>query len=359
MSLLIFTIIGAILNAICLLSIKTSLISDPDTKWTSYIKYTIGIPIGLILSILLFPITILNILSFALIGGIVSELLTLFFLLTKQAFENKNNVSYYVDGSPAKFFVTGDKHRNFDKVKSFCRDMNTRRKDVLIVLGDTGFNYFDDKRDDKLKKEISQLNITLFCLHGNKENRPQNISTYGVRSFCGGKVLYEPKYPSIFFAIDGEIYTFEGKKYMVVGGAHSVDKLRCLEYGTPFWDDEMPDEKTKNTVERNLQNEDNKIYGMLTHTCPIKYLPTEMFVSTRQNASIKRKPRKVKSKKFFKPDIDRSTEEWLGDLEKKIDYQVWLCGHYHIDKQIDKINMLFNDIRPLHMQLFGEQQCPS
>ena len=50
--------------------------------------------------------------------------------------------------------------------------MNTRRKDVLIILGDAGFNYYDDKRDDELKKEISQLSITLFCLHGNKENDP-------------------------------------------------------------------------------------------------------------------------------------------------------------------------------------------
>ena len=233
--------------------------------------------------------------------------------------------------------------------------MNTRKKDVLIVLGDAGFNYYDDKRDDELKKEISQLNITLFCLHGNKENRPQNVGTYGIRSFCGGKVYYEPKYPNIYFAIDGEIYTFEGKKYMVVGGAHSVDKMRCLEEGTPFWYDEMPDDTVKATVEQHLLNEENKIYGMMTHTCPIDYLPTEMFMSTRQNASIKRKPRKAKSKKLFKPDIDRSTEIWLGELEKKLDYEVWFCGHYHVDKQIDKVQMMWRDIRPLHMQLFGDE----
>jgi 3-oxoacid CoA-transferase subunit A len=85
---------------------------------------------------------------------------------------------------------------------------------------------------------------------------------------------------------------------------------------------------------------------MMTHTCPIDYLPTEMFMSTRQNAAIKRKPSKSKSKKLFKPDIDRSTEEWLGKLEKKLDYEVWYCGHYHIDKQIDKINMMCHEIRP-------------
>jgi 3-oxoacid CoA-transferase subunit A len=264
----------------------------------------------------------------------------------------EKSATYYDDGTPPKFFITGDKHRNFKYVKNFCRDMNTRRKDVIIILGDSGFNYYEDERDDKLKGEIANLNITLFCIHGNKENRPQNVGTYGIRSFCGGKVYYEPKYPNIYFAIDGEIYNFEGKKYMVVGGAHSVDKMRCLEEHKPFWEDEMPDDTIKAKVEQKLSAEGNKIYGMMTHTCPIEYLPTEMFVSTRQNADIKRKS---KSKNFFKPDIDRSTEEWLSKLEKQLDYKVWYCGHYHIDKEIDKINMMYSGIRTLHSQLVDRE----
>ena len=354
---IIMIIVAVLLNAILIRSIEFTLLVKYKLTWKCFLKYLLGIPVGAILSILLFPLSISNVLLFALMGGVLYESLSLLVLTVKQAYKKETIISYYDDGSPPKFFITGDKHRRFEKVKEFCREMNTRRKDVLIILGDPGFNYYDDKRDDELKKEISKLNITLFCLHGNKENRPQNVGTYGVRSFCGGKVYYEPKYPNIYFAIDGEIYTFEGKKYMVVGGAHSVDKLRCLDEGTPFWYDEMPDDATKETVELNLQKEGNKIYGMMTHTCPIDYLPTEMFMSTRQNASIKRKPRKAKSKKLFKPDIDRSTEIWLGELEKKLDYEVWFCGHYHVDKQIDKIQMICNDIRPLHMQLFGDEQC--
>ena len=351
----IFIIMCVFLNALCLWSIHVLLRDKDNLTWKSYLKYFSGIPVGAGLSLLLFPITVQNIILLSLMGGAAGELLSLFSLTIKQSYKKDIVISYYDDGSPAKFFITGDKHRHFDRVKKFCREMNTRRKDVLIILGDAGFNYYDDKRDDDLKKEISALNITLFCLHGNKENRPQNVGTYGIRSFCGGKVYYEPKYPNIYFAIDGEIYTFEGKKYMVVGGAHSVDKMRCLEEGSPFWYDEMPDDAVKATVELNLQNEAKKIYGMMTHTCPIDYLPTEMFMSTRQNASIKRKPRKAKSKKLFKPDIDRSTEIWLGELEKKLDYEVWFCGHYHVDKQIDKVQMMWRDIRPLHMQLFGDE----
>lgn len=280
---------------------------------------------------------------------------TIFVCIYWKAHNEEKHFAYYDDEMPARFFITGDKHRNFDRIKQFCRIMNTRRKDVLIILGDAGFNYYEDSRDDKLKNKVSNMNITLFCLHGNKEKRPQNVGTYGIRSFYGGKVYYEPKYPNIFFAIDGEVYTFEGRKYMTVGGAHSVDKIRCLEENRPFWEDEMPDDAIKAKVEERLAAENNTIYGMMTHTCPIKYLPTEMFMSTRQNAEIKKKPRIAKSKKLFKPDIDRSTEEWLGKVEQQLDYKVWFCGHYHIDKQIDKVCMMRHEIRPLHMQSYGEE----
>lgn len=348
-----FIVAGILLNAICIWCIRILLEGKGNISWKQYLMYLTGIPIGLILSLLRFPVSLSSVLLFSVMGGALGELLTVFVFTIQQAYKKTTVISYYDDGSPAKFFITGDKHRKFNRVKEFCRDMNTRRKDVLIVLGDAGFNYYDDKRDDALKKEISELNITLFCLHGNKENRPQNVGTYGIRNFCGAKVYYEPQYPNICFAIDGQIYTFEGKKYMVVGGAHSVDKMRCLEEGAPFWYDEMPNDQIKAIVEANLKQEGNKIYGMLTHTCPIQYLPTEMFMSTRQNASIKRKPRKAKPKKLFKPDIDRSTEIWLGELGKKVTYEVWFCGHYHVDKQIDKVQMMHNDIRPLHMQLFN------
>lgn len=348
-------IIYTLFNVICLGSITMLYKNRDNNMWNLYLRCFAGAPVGITLSFLIAPINISNILLFALMGGAFGEVLTLFFLTAKQLDKKDTIVSFYDDSSPAKFFITGDKHRKFDRVKAFCRQMNTRRKDVLIILGDAGFNYYDDKRDDDLKKEISQLSITLFCIHGNKENRPQNVGTYGVRSFCGGKVYYEPKYPNIFFAIDGEIYTFEGKKYMVVGGAHSVDKMRCLAEGLPFWFDEMPNNKTMATVERKLKQEGNKVYGMMTHTCPISYLPTEMFLSTRQNVCIKRKPRKVKEEKLFKPDVDRTTEIWLDELGKDLEYTVWFCGHYHVDKQIDKILMMHHDIRPLHMQLFGEE----
>ncbi len=252
------------------------------------------------------------------------------------------------DGAPGNFYITGDKHRSFRSIESFCQQVKTTPRDVMIILGDAGFNYFGDVRDVELKTMVCSLPLTFFCVHGNKENRPQNIGTYGIRNFYGGKVYYEPQYPRILFAIDGEVYRFNDKEYLIVGGAHSVDKKRCLEEGLPFWEDEMPDESIKRRVEQVLAERGNKIYGILTHTCPLKYLPIEMFMSTRRNAEQKRKPRKKQKKiKTFEPDIDRSTEEWLDHLADNTDFTLWYCGHYHIDKSIDNLHMMHNKIRLL------------
>jgi len=226
--------------------------------------------------------------------------------------------SEFVDEAPVRYYITGDKHRHFDRVIDFCLANHLRKKDVIVILGDSGFNYYGDRRDDKLKEKLSHVEVTLFCIHGNKENRPENIPTYGIRTFCGGTVYYEPKYPNIFFAKDGEVYNFNGKEFIVIGGAHSVDKNKCLEEKLPFWSDEMPSDETKAIVERKLLDRDNKIDGFLTHTCPIPCLPTEMFISTKR-ATDKNKF-KIKKKKDveYLLDIDRSTERWLEEIKEKI-----------------------------------------
>lgn len=153
---IIFIIIGVIFNVICIWSIKVLLKDKGDTTWKSYLKYIIGIPVGSVLSLLLFPISISGVVLFAVMGGALGELLSLFFITVKQAYKKDTIIPYYDDGAPARFFITGDKHRRFDKVKEFCREMNTRRKDVLIILGDAGFNYYDDKRDDDLSSNIAE-----------------------------------------------------------------------------------------------------------------------------------------------------------------------------------------------------------
>ena len=38
------------------------------------------------------------------------------------------------------------------------------------------------------------------------------------------------------------------------------------------------------------------------------------------------------------------TEQWLDIIEERTDYRVWLCGHWHINKSIDKLNFLYDGV---------------
>ena len=84
-------------------------------------------------------------------------------------------------------WLTGDTHGHFERIEAFCREKQTTVDDILIILGDAGFNFGGGACDLALKTYASQFPITIFSLHGNRENRPQNIPGYSwvyVRQYC-------------------------------------------------------------------------------------------------------------------------------------------------------------------------------
>ena len=86
-------------------------------------------------------------------------------------------------------YITGDTHGDFTKIDFFCKKMKTTKQDINITLGDAGSNYFLNKKDEKIKRHISNLPITLFCLHGNHEARPETISSYELSTFLADKYI--------------------------------------------------------------------------------------------------------------------------------------------------------------------------
>lgn len=227
-------------------------------------------------------------------------------------------------------YITGDKHANFREVLYFCYANETTIDDTLIILGDAGINYYANELDGDLKNSLKEYPITFFCIHGNHEERPENIKTYKIKKFHDGIVYYEKDYPNILFARDGEIYNFNDKKVLVIGGAYSVDKYFRLARGYNWYESEQPNEETKNKVKSVLKNLNYKVDIILSHTCPYKYLPREMFLEgIDQNT------------------VDNSTEYFLDEIEKLADYKLWYCGHYHTDKKIDNIIFMFHKIEEL------------
>ncbi len=224
--------------------------------------------------------------------------------------------------------ITGGTHRDFTRVETFCRRFPTTKDDVMIILGDAGINFCGDPKDAHLKERLSKLNITLFCIHGNHEMRPESIGTYREMEWRGGTVYVEESFPSLLFAKDGEIYDIAGQKTLVIGGAYSVDKFYRLSTGQNWWPDEQPSPTIKAYVEQQVRTQPIDI--VFSHTCPYRYIPTECFLSGIDQST-----------------VDNSTEQWLDTIEEMLDYQAWYLGHWHINKRIDKMHFLMHEVETL------------
>lgn len=219
-------------------------------------------------------------------------------------------------------YITGDTHREFSRLNYI---KNIKENDMLIVLGDTGINYCLDNEDISYKEYLKKFKIKIFCVRGNHEERPENIDSYKEVNMFDGKVYIEKNYPNLIFAKDGEIYNIDGKSFLVIGGAYSIDKNYRLLYGYKWFKDEQLTEiEMKNILEK-IKGKHFDI--VLTHTCPYKYEPTETFLNDIDQTK-----------------VDKTMEHFLDKVEESISYNKWYCGHYHIEKKIDKLQFMFGKI---------------
>lgn len=219
-------------------------------------------------------------------------------------------------------YFTGDTHGGYRDIIKFCNRQHLLRTDVIIILGDAGYNYYSGERDAEAKLHLSHVKPTILCIHGNHEIRPTNIPTYKSKEWNGGIVWYEEEYPNLLFAKDGEIYILNGLNYLAIGGAYSVDKHLRLRRGAGWWEDEQPSDEIKRYVEEQIRA--HRVDVILSHTCPRKYIPTEVFLPMVDQST-----------------VDNSTEIWLDQIEEAVNYKTWYCGHWHTDKRIDRMHFLY------------------
>lgn len=76
-----------------------------------------------------------------------------------------------------------------------------------------------------------------------------------------------------------------------------------------------------------LSKADWKVDAVLSHTVPFRYIPVETFLPGIDQSG-----------------VDNSTERWLDKIEGRLAYRRWFAGHYHTEKTVDRLRIMFNDI---------------
>lgn len=247
------------------------------------------------------------------------------------------------------------KHKETENFNHFNREDN-----VIILLGDAGLNYFFNHRDTEAKTKLNSYPFTYFIVRGNHEERPSVCAEkypdkWHTEEFWGNTVYVENDYPHIKYALDEVAlyhipyitgycegteeneYNDEDMPYwdfykaLVIPGAYSVDKHHRLANGWSWFEGEQ---LTREEMIRGkeLINRLDKVDFIFSHTCPIIFEPTDLFLSCVDQSM-----------------VDKTMERFCGGVEFNLDYRAWMWGHYHAFRDYPRTDgrkklMLFNGI---------------
>lgn len=221
-----------------------------------------------------------------------------------------------------RIWAIGDIHGSYLPIENFWRRNKdtinfSKETDCIILLGDVGANYYLNGRDKKFKQKLEKYPFTYFCIRGNHEARPslcaaENPDQWSLEPFFEGSGWVENNYPDIKYAMDiPYVYNIDGYKTLVIPGAYSVDKYYRLSKGWTWFEDEQLSEKEMN-IGRRIVELDPAFDLILSHTCPIQYEPTDLFLPQIDQSL-----------------VDKTMERYLGEIEYKTEYKLWLFGHFH------------------------------
>lgn len=232
------------------------------------------------------------------------------------------------------WYLTGDTHQKdllsrLHQLKTMPEVGVLPQNIGIIILGDAGLNFYLDSREQKFKKKINHLGYQIYCVYGNHEERPENISTMKLvwDKEVKGEVYVEEKYPNIkYFKMFGE-YQISRYNIAVIGGAYSVDKEFRQLMNWQWFPDEQLTEREIIDVFSLMTGKDYDL--VLTHTCPYDWRPIDLFLQTVDQSK-----------------VDSTMERTLNFLKDYIrKWDKWACGHYHDDRMLQpNVIMLYHKI---------------
>ena len=257
--------------------------------------------------------------------------------------------------------LTGDCHGGMgviSRVDNIARNMPQYRPEEtgIIILGDSGLNFWLNNTDKKYKKLLNNQGYHIYCVRGNHEERPENIPGMVLveDENVGNLVWFEEEYSNIRYFVDGSVYNIDNHSVLVLGGAYSVDKwYRLARAGYSRDEAETADPKKcgwfkdECLTPAEMKAISDKCNGkkfdfVLSHTCPLSWEPSDLFLGGVDQTT-----------------VDKSMEIWMDELKNKIDWRIWLFGHYHADRVerpcVEQMYTDYENLNTIWNRWYGEK----
>ena len=237
------------------------------------------------------------------------------------------------------WLLTGDTHGKVcERIAEIDKELYPVGETALIILGDAGINFYLNNTDKRNKKNIQKTGYVVYCVRGNHEERPEKVP--GIHPMydenVNGVVLHDIEYPNIRYFMDGGEYTINDHSILTIGGAYSIDKWHRLARApypdgwTGWFESEQLTEDEMREIELKCMNNHYDI--VLTHTCPISWEPTDLFLAGINQSK-----------------VDKTMENFFERIKDAMSWGIWCFGHYHDDRLVrPRVEMLFYNIIELN-----------
>lgn len=205
-------------------------------------------------------------------------------------------------------YVTGDFHGEYKRFGA-AEYKKLKKGDTLIVCGDFGFLWQNDKKEQKLLKKIGAQKFYTVFVPGCHDNY-EALAEYPTEEWRGGKVRVLSG--NLMQLCRGEVYFLEGKTFFAFGGGESQDASLREEQGL-WWPEEQPSEEEEAYALSRLEEHGNKVDYIITHDAPLSICEFLGLPPVNVNSRI---------------------NNFLEKIGKTIEFKRWFFGKLHMDKGI-------------------------
>ena len=210
-----------------------------------------------------------------------------------------------------RVFLKGDCHGKFIDIVSFIEKYELGYGDWIIVLGDMGL-FWEESRNDAdsfIKYYEKRYEVNLMFIDGNHENF-DILKTIPLDE-TGKGIISE----HIFYLSRGCTFELCGKKFLCMGGADSVDRIRRINH-ISWWEEEKITQEDIDKVDK-TQHYDI----ILTHAAPQSIVDSHKWELCKL----------LYAENLINHDSEGKLEEMMNGLS----FDKWYFGHYHSDVVLD------------------------
>jgi len=180
-----------------------------------------------------------------------------------------------------------------------------------IILGDGGFMWQGNRHADLSNYKVLALRpFPVLCVIGNHEPILGMSGMPETDIGIGETVLQINEEPFVAYLKRGKVYTIDGIKFLVLGGALSVDRA-IRKPDKTWWKEEYWSAQEEQDVFKLLET-DNAFDYVISHTGP-HHINRRLFEHITHSIE-----------KFY-DDVALLNEE----IHNKIEFREWWCGHWH------------------------------